>query len=603
MLSLTTGQRRVVRATVAAAVLAVIAGCSSGSGGVVHGKSAGNVFDAGSSGIRDVSTKTGGTLNLIADSDCDSYDPARTYYGHCWVMQRLFSRGLMAYRSAPGTAGLDVVPDLAEAAGTASADGKTWTYKLRSGLKFEDGTPITSKEVKYGIERVFAQSVINGGPVYVITYLCPGGTNASGGCDSYRGPYADRSADHLGLSTVETPDDSTIVFHLNAKVGDWNYIMTLPASTPVPIAYDQSSKGGAKYEFHPISDGPYKFQSYSPGKSLTLVRNSYWQASSDPFRKALVDKVVFTVDSNDQDVDNRLISNIADIDIAGVGVQVSTQSKILTNPQLKARADNPFTGYTRYLAVESHVAPFDNINCRIAVEYAASKVDWQTARGGPIGGGDIATSMLPPSVKGHEDFDAYPDNNGQGDLEKAKAYLAKCGKPNGFTTHLATSSSAKGKAVAAAVQNSLKRVGINVIIDEGDASTYYSEFIGAPSVVRKKDFGLMVAGWGADWPTGYGFFSSIVDGRKILSQGNSNYQETNDPKVNELIDKASSTTDADAAGKLWADVDRAVMATATVVPMTYDKALVISSENVTNRFILQSIGGIYDFQALGKTAP
>ena len=209
--------------------------------------------------------------------------------------------------------------------------------------------------------------------------------------------------------------------------------------------------------------------------------------------------------------------------------------------------------------------------------------------------------MLNPAVKGYTKFDLYPDNNGQGDVAKAKEYLGKCGKPSGFTTHLATSNTAKGKAMAAAVQNSLKRVGINVVIDEGDAATYYSQFIGAPAVNKQKDRALMIAGWGADWPTGYGFFSSIIDGRKILPQGNSNYSETNDPKINQMIDQAAAETNADAAAKIWGDVDKQLMQGATLVPMTYDKALVINSENVTNAYILASMLGIYDFQAMGKS--
>ena len=598
-------RRTLVHAGVAVSAIALlVSGCggSSSGGGTSKPKAAANVFNAGVTGVRNVSTKTGGTLNLVADADCDYYDPARTYFGHCWDFQRLISRGLMGYKAEPGSGGLDVVPDLASAAGTSSDGGKTWTYKLRSGLKFEDGSPITSKEVKYAIERVFVQSVINGGPTYVINFLCPTATNASGGCDAYPGPYKDKDPNHLGLSTITTPDDQTVVFHLNTKVGDWNYIMALPASTPVPIAYDQSTKGGAKYTFHPMASGPYKFQSYTAGKSLTLVRNTNWDASSDPFRKALVDKIVFTVDTNDEDIDNRLINNIADVDISGTGVQVATQSKILTNPTLKARADNPVTGATRYIAIESKVAPFDNIHCRLAVQYGVSKVDFQTARGGPIGGGDIGTTMLNPAVKGYTKFDLYPDNNGQGDVTKAKEELGKCGKSGGFTTHMATQSTTKGKAVAAAVQNSLKRIGITVVIDEGDAATYYSQFIGAPAVNRSKGRGLMYAGWGADWPTGYGFFSSLIDGRKILPQGNSNYSETNDPKINQMIDQAVGTTDPNAAAKIWGDVDKQLMQVdATLVPMTYDKALVINSTNVTNAYILSSMLGTYDFQAMGKS--
>jgi peptide/nickel transport system substrate-binding protein len=560
---------------------------------------AGAVFNAGITGVRNISTHRGGTLNLIADTDCDSWDPARTYYGFCWNMQRLFSRGLMARNPKPGPAGLNVVPDLARTPGT-SPDGKTWTYKLRSGVKFQDGTPITSREVKYAIERVFAQAVVNGGPTYVITFLCPGRSNASGGCDAYKGPYVDKDRQHLGLSTVTTPDDNTIVFHLNTVVGDWNYIMALPASTPVPIAYDQSAKGGARYGFEPMSSGPYEFAHYTPGKRLTLARNPNWNESTDPFRKALPDEIVLTVDANDADIDNRLIDNVADVDVASQGVQVATQARILTDPALKERADDPVIGATSFLAVESRVKPFDNINCRIAVQYAVSKLDWQTAGGGPVGGGEIATSMLNPAVKGYQEFDLYRTNAGAGDLTKARAALARCGKPRGFTTHLATINTAKNKAQAEAVQAALDRVGITVVIDTADAASYFGQFIGSPSVNRARDFGLMTLAWGADWPTGYGFFAPLVDGRKILAQGNSNSAEIDDPLINTMIDQAAATLDPTAAGKIWANVDRRVMADADLVPMTWTKALDITSADVTNSYILASLGG-YDIQALGRT--
>src|SRR5476649_2425995 len=90
---------------------------SSGSGGTTV-KSA---FNAATTAIVNASSKAGGTLKLGAGGDCDSWDPARTYYAWCWDMQRLFSRTLMAYQHAPGTAGVKVAPDLATAAGAASA--------------------------------------------------------------------------------------------------------------------------------------------------------------------------------------------------------------------------------------------------------------------------------------------------------------------------------------------------------------------------------------------------------------------------------------------------------------------------------------------------
>jgi len=594
-------RHRLLAAAVPVAVLALAAACgSSGSGGGGGGgKTASSGYNAALNAVVNPSTAKGGTLQLASTGDCDYWDPARTYYAFCWNLQRMVSRGLMAYKAVAGPDGASVVPDIAEEAGKASDGNKTWTYKIKKGLKFSDGSPITSENVKYGVERIFAGDIINGGPTYMVTFLCPGGTKPDGSCPAYLGPYKDKDPKHLGLTTIETPDAQTIIFKLNQAFGDFNYLAAMPGTTPIPIAYDQSAKGGAKFTFAPILNGPYKVGSYQPGKKMTLVRNPNWDPATDPFRKALPDSVVFTVNSNAQDVDNRIVANTVDVDPGGTGVQVATQQRVLRDNNLKARADNPFTGFTRYFALETKVPPFDNIHCRKAVEYAINKVDIQTARGGPIGGGAIGTTMLNPNVQGYTSFDLYPNGaDHRGDLTQAKSELAACGKPNGFSTKLTTTNAGKGPPVAEAAQAALRRVGIKVTIEQGDPASYYSQFIGAPATNRSKGYGIMVAGWGADFPTGYGFFSQIVDGRTIKPQGNSNYAELNSTKVNDLIDKANAATSAEEASKTWGDVDKAVMEEAAEVPYLYDKALLLHSSRLKNIYVTAAFG-MYDYQALG----
>ena len=109
------------------------------------------------------STKTGGTLNLLTASDCDSWDPQRTYYGWCWNMQRLFTRSLIGYQVLNGTK-FTLAPDLATNMGTHNANFTQWTYTLKPGIKWSNGTPVTPMDIKYGVERLFATDVINGGP-------------------------------------------------------------------------------------------------------------------------------------------------------------------------------------------------------------------------------------------------------------------------------------------------------------------------------------------------------------------------------------------------------------------------------------------------------
>jgi peptide/nickel transport system substrate-binding protein len=578
----------VVASSVALAL--VIAACSSKSatpGNTASGGPAGaSGFNAASTGIVNPSTHKGGVLKLGQASDFDSLDPARTYYAYGWNFTRYYNRTLVTSTPAPGKDALKLTNDLASSQNI-SPDGLTYTYKLKSGIKFEDGTPITSKDIKYGIERVFATDVISGGPTYLITFLDQG--------QKYPGPYKDTDPNKLGLKSVTTPDDSTIVIHLDKPFADLPYLLAMPGAGPVPKDKDT----GAKYGSHPVSSGPYKFKSYEPGKSLVLVRNENWDPATDSVRKALPDEIDVTSGLDPEELDSELMDGTQNIDIGQVGVQPTAQAKILLDPELKKNADEPLTGFTRYFAVSTVVPPLNNIECRKAVQYAADKVALQTARGGKDAGGDIAPSMIPPTVAGYDpDLTPFTGKAGTPDVAKAKAALQACGQPNGFKTVIATTNKGKGPKVAEALQQALAKVGITATIDASDQSLYYSTTIGSPANVHKKGFGLMVAGWGADFPTGYGYLDVLVDGRKIQSAGNSNYAEVNDPAINDAIDKALLETDPAKAAAAWAQIDKMAMDTGAFLPFVFDKALNYRNPKTTNVYV-DAYYGMYDFQALG----
>ncbi len=124
-------------------------------------------YNAANSGIVNASTKTGGVVKYSLSSTPDSFDPGNTYYAFVWDSSRLWARALTTFKPLPGKPGLVLVPDLATSLGKPSDGGKTYTYTLRSGLKFSDGTPITSADVKYAIERSnYAPDVLSNGPTY-----------------------------------------------------------------------------------------------------------------------------------------------------------------------------------------------------------------------------------------------------------------------------------------------------------------------------------------------------------------------------------------------------------------------------------------------------
>ncbi|MFF8428523.1 ABC transporter substrate-binding protein [Streptomyces sp. NPDC016566] len=578
--------RRVTAAV--ATVLAVSLGAAACGGGKDSNDNSGGGAgskDAALNSIVNASSKKGGTVNL-EDSDVpDSLDPGNTYYGFVQNFSRLYARTLVTFKPAAGKDGLTVVPDLADSLGKASADAKTWTYHLRSGLKFDDGTPITSKDVKYAVERSnFAPEALSNGPTYFKAYLKGG--------DKYKGPYKDKK----GIDSIETPDDQTIVFHLAKPFADFDYLATFSQTAPVPQAKDD----GAKYVQHIVSSGPYKFASYEEGASASLVRNPNWDPKTDPIRKALPDKINVKFKVNPVTVDNDLLADKITADITGAGVQPQTQPKVLSGKYAK-QTDNSYAGATGYMALNQHVAPFDNAHCRKAVQWALDKQSVIDAMGGAPKG-DVATTLLPPSVNGYTKFDTYATPGHKGDAAKAKDELKQCGKPSGFSTVLTARADRPAEVAAAtAIQNSLKGVGIKVDIKQFPSGKYFSNFAGVPSYVHSHKLGMMMMAWGADWPTGYGFLDQIIDGSAIKPSGGNNLMELNDPKINKALSDAISNTDSAARTKAWGDIDKMVLDNASVVPLIYRKNLLIRPTSATNVTVTQAYLGMYDYTLLGSS--
>ncbi|MEU8237364.1 ABC transporter substrate-binding protein [Actinoplanes missouriensis] len=587
---------RKTRAAAAAGVAVVLglttAACGGSSDSDDKGSSSSGGKAAYNAAITDVvnpSTTKGGTLNLWTSQDADSWDPARGYYAFVWNLNRLYTRKLVEYSAAPGKAGLELQADLAEALPTISSDKLTYTFKLRSGLKWDDGAPITSKDVKYGIERVWAADQINGGPVYLPGLLDQG--------QNYPGPYKDTDPNKLGLKSVTTPDDSTIVFKLQKPSSDFIYLLAMPGSGPVPQKRDTA----AQYGSAPASSGPYMFKEggIQPGKSVAWVRNPNWDQASDPIRKALPDAINLTITTNADDLDSRLIAGTADLDVGQTGVQAAARTKVLTDPNLKANADTPTTGFLRYAGLATSVAPLDNIECRKAVIYAADPTTLQSARGGPIAGGDIGTSMLPPNIAGSDaKYDPFNRLQGKAQVDEAKKALAACGKPNGFDTIIAVRNNREAEVkTSEALQAALKVVGINAKIEQYDGAQQPS-ITGAPDNVKKKGYGIIIGGWGADYPTGSGYMQPLADSRFIPDNGNYNLAEIKDPAIDKLFDDAAAETDATKAAEIYSQINHKIMEGAYYLPFVVDKALNYRNPRLTNVYIHDAFGMV-DFQAVG----
>ncbi|MFI6250393.1 ABC transporter substrate-binding protein [Streptomyces sp. NPDC051016] len=507
--------------------------------------------DANGSG-GDSAPHKGGTLSVLNSDPQSDFDPARLYTSGGGNVPSLVFRTLTTRNRADGAAGTKVVPDLATDTGRPSKNATVWTYTLKKGLKYEDGTAITSADIKYGIERSFAPELSGGAP-YLRDWLV--------GAADYQGPYKDKK----GLSAIETPDDRTIVFHLNKPEGEFPYLATQTQFTPVPKAKDT----GTKYEEHPISSGPYKVvKNENDGEHLVLERNTYWSAAVDDQRKAYPDRI--DVKSGlDSAVINQRLSASQGTDAAAVTTDTNLGpaelAKVTGDKELASRVGTGHFGYTNYIAFNPKVKPFDNPKVRQAISYAVDRSSVVNAAGGSALA-EAATTFLPNQKSfGYTPYDLFPAG-ATGNAAKAKELLKEAGYPNGLTVTLTHDNAQNFKTspeIATAIQDALKKAGITVKL-QGLEDNNYSDTVHSV----KTEPGFFLSAWGADWPSGGPFLAPIFDGRQIVKDGaNFNSAQLNDASVNAEIDAINKLTDLDAAAKRWGALDQKIGAQALTVPL------------------------------------
>ena len=527
----------------------------------------------------------GGVVRLARTDDFDSLDPGNTYYAYTWNFLRLVGRTLATFPSAPGAAGREVVADLAVSLGEPSRDLRRWRYRLREGLRYEDGSAVHAADVAHAIVRSNYGSVLGAGPTYFRSVL---------------GDDVDGDPNDGGLPRgLIVEDEHTLVFELVRPFAAFDMLATLPSTTPVPRRLDS----GADYMLHPVATGPYAVASYQRGERLVLQRNPYWDAATDPVRTQQPERIEVLLGLDPHDVDEAVVDGPAHADLAGFGVQPRAQARLLADPALRANTDNPLTGFTWIYCISQNVAPFDNVHLRRAVQLATDKPAMQAAYGGTVGG-DIATTILPPTMPGYRPFDRYPARaDGTPDLDAARAELALAGHPDGFVTRIAARHDRlKELRAAEALSAGLARVGIDAEVVTFSSGEYFEKRGGCPAFLKENGIGIVMFGWGADFPDGYGFWQQIVDGRAIKELGNQNMGELDDPVVNRLLDEASASADAAQREEIWARIDELVMEHAVIVPYLYPRSLLYRDPALANVTVSGAFG-MYDYASLGLAAP
>jgi peptide/nickel transport system substrate-binding protein len=582
---MTTLNRRVAICALGVAVAVTASACSSSK----KGGGGGTGSASSSSGSSAANTKKGGTIYYLTKRNVEHWDPQRTYIGRDLTdASRLFYRSLTQLK--PDNS---LVPDLATNTGTASNGNKTWTFTLKQGPKWQDGSPVTCEDIKYGVSRTFAVNTITGGPNYAIQFLdIP--TKADGS-SQYEGPYTKKGQALYDKAVV--CNGNTITFHLRKPVGDFNYAVSgaLAAFDP----FKQSQDKGAQSNFAIFSDGPYMLQgTWQEGKGGTWVRNPNYDPSTDypGIRLALPDQIVWQEGLTVEGVFDRILKDQGPDKFAVTdrSAPPAYQARVV---QQKSRMTNPDTPFVDYLL--PNFKKVTNPLVRQALAVAVDKTSWITAYGGPALA-KPANSIILPTVAGYKDFGNVFGAPDGGDPAKAKSLLQQAGVSVPYPIHFTYNGGTPvTDAQASSLKAALEKAGFKVTL-EGLSDTYY-DVIQNPNNAKKYD--LTWAGWGADWPNASTVVPPLFDSRVNLSSASNgqDYGWYASNKINSEMDAAYNIQDTTQRNAAWGNISEELAKDVAYIPLDIEKFLRVHGSGVTNYQENSASNGYPDMGLVGAS--
>jgi len=532
-------------------------------------------------------SKRGGELTVLSLGDVTGLDPGYWYYGYDYqALAQPTQRALYAFKPAATTPS----PDLATAMPQTSSDGRTVTIKIKPNIRYSPPLAdrvVKSADVKYAIERTFKASVRN---AYSAIYY-----------GAIAGAGAFESGSAREITGIQATDDTTLVLRLRRPAGVISnaQALALPGTVPVPADYAQrhDEQPVSTYGRHQVFTGPYmiandgkgKITGYEPGRRLRLVRNPSWDPKTDD-RPAYLDKITFLAGTGVEQASRRILAGkgLASGDYAAPPVNVLRSALSTRRDQL---AIVPSQG-TRYVALNTTVKPFDNVNVRRAAAAAIDREALRLTRGGPPLG-TIATHFLAPSISGFEQAGGAAGTFGfakpaKGDPALARRYLRKAGYASGRYSGpplpFVADDRPPGSVTAQAVQRQLERLGFRFAVRRVSRTQSYLSLCGAP---RARVAVCANGAWPKDIPDPQGLLDPVFDGERIVPSGSANWSNVDDPELNAGFDLAAEETDPQERAEAYAEIDRTVTGRAYVIPWLWDNQIAFASQDVTgvaNRF-------------------
>jgi peptide/nickel transport system substrate-binding protein len=502
-----------VKRLVAAALLAalILAGCGGGS------------TSPGAS----PSATSGATLVVARVKDAVGLDPAHETDGLSLNVTSEVFENLVKFK--PGT--FEVIPDLAQS-WKAAPDGKTWTFTLKPGRKFSDGTPVDAAAVKFNFDR----------------WRLPD--------DPYRGNfpygyYASMFGGFPGLIVdVEAPSSRSVVMKLKTPLGPFLRNLAMPSfaiGSP-----DAIKKDNAAFGLHPVASGPYAVAEWVKDDHITLRANPDWDGP-----KPLAYQTVIVRDIPDQST-SVLEMKKGDVDIL-TDPRPDDATDLAKQPGIKLYTQP--SNNVAYVAMNLEKSPFGNVLVRRAVAYAIDKA--AIAKGFYALGAVVADDWTPPGmVGGDPSLKAYPH-----DAAKAKALLAQAGLAHGFATQLYYPTSPRPympepQRIAEAIQADLKAAGIDVTLEPYEFSVFLTK-------VRNGEHPMCLIGWTGDNGDPDNFMYPLLDQDSAVKGQAQNYSFWRDPNFHKLMLAGQQTVDEAKRAAIYRQANDLIHDQAPAVPLVH----------------------------------